>query len=138
MVRQGLQSAFHDPALADDAMVKRYVDMSRAPNHGDVLLDIMSGRAERSVATKETLAKISVPTLILWGRQDNLVPVDSATKFNDAIAGSKLIVYDNVGHLPQEEIPVRSADDLRPFLHAAFPETPSGAPLAAALPRKGA
>lgn len=136
MVRQGLQSAFYDPKLADEAMVKRYVDMSRAPNHGEVLLTLMSGRGERTVATKELLAKIAAPTLILWGRQDNLVAVESATKFNDAIPGSKLIIYDKVGHLPQEEIPVRSASDLRNFLHAAFPETPTGAPLAAALPRK--
>lgn len=133
MVRQGLEASFVDKALVDDAMVARYVRMSRAPGHGDVLLSIMTGSAERTLATKDLLAKIKAPTLILHGRQDNLVAVEGATKFNDAIAGSRLIIYDDVGHLPQEEIADRSAADLRAFMHAAFPETPAGAPLAAAM-----
>ena len=58
MVREGLQSAFADPALVDDAMVKRYVDMSRAPGHGEVLLALMTGNGERTAATKDLLAKI--------------------------------------------------------------------------------
>jgi pimeloyl-ACP methyl ester carboxylesterase len=134
MVRQGLEAAFVDKALVDDAMVARYVRMSRAPNHGAVLIAIASQREGRTPATKESLAAIKVPTLILQGKQDNLVAADGATKFNDAITGSRLILYDNVGHLPQEEIPQHSAEDLRAFLHAAFPEPPAGAPIAAALP----
>lgn len=132
MVRQGLEASFVNKALVDDAMVARYVRTSRAPGHGDVLLAIMTGSAERTLASKELLAPIKVPTLILHGRQDNLVAVEGATNFNDAITGSRLIIYDDVGHLPQEEIPERSAEDLRAFLHAAFPEPAAGAPLAAA------
>jgi pimeloyl-ACP methyl ester carboxylesterase len=134
MVRQGLEASFVDDSFVDDAMVARYVRMSRAPGHPDILLSIMSGRDARSLATKETLAKIRVPTLILHGRQDNLVDVAGATKFNDAIAGSRLIIYDDVGHIPQEEIADRSAADMRAFMHAAFPEPAAGAPLAAATP----
>jgi pimeloyl-ACP methyl ester carboxylesterase len=130
-VRQGLQASFANPALVDDAMVQRYVRMSRAPGHGDALLAIMTG--ERTIASKELLAGVKTPTLILQGRKDNLVPAEAAVKFNDAIAGSRLIIYEDAGHLPQEELPARSAGDLRSFLHAAFPETPAGAPIAAAL-----
>lgn len=131
-VRQGLEASFVNDTLVDDAMVKRYVDFSGLPNHGETLLAIMTG--ERTLATKELLAKITAPTLILHGKQDNLVDVAGGTKFNDAISGSRLIVYDDVGHLPQEEIPERSADDLRAFLRVAFPEPAAGAPLAAAKP----
>jgi pimeloyl-ACP methyl ester carboxylesterase len=131
-VRQGLKAAFVNQALVDDAMVKRYVDFSNLPNHGETLLAIMTG--ERTLATKEMLSKIAAPTLILHGRQDNLVAVDGGTKFNDAIAGSKLVIYDDVGHLPQEEIPERSAEDLRAWLHASFPEAAAGVALAASLP----
>jgi pimeloyl-ACP methyl ester carboxylesterase len=131
-VRQGLKASFVNDALVDDAMVKRYVDFSGLPNHGETLLAIMTGT--RTLATKDLLGKISAPTLILHGRQDNLVNVAGGTKFNDAIAGSRLIIYDDVGHLPQEEIPERSADDLRAFLRVAFPEPAAGAPLAPAKP----
>lgn len=131
-VRTGLKAAFVNQALVDDAMVKRYVDFSRLPNHGETLIAIMTG--DRTLATKEMLAKITAPTLILHGRQDHLVAVDGGTKFNDAITGSKLVIYEDVGHLPQEEIPERSAEDLRAFLHAAFPEPVAGVALSASMP----
>lgn len=132
-VRDGLRAAFVNQSLVDDAMVKRYVDFSRLPHHGETLVAIMTGRDERA-ASKDSLAKIAVPTLILHGREDHLVNVSGADKFHEAIAGSREIIYDGVGHLPQEEIPERSAEDLRAFLHAAFPEPAAGAPLAASLP----
>jgi pimeloyl-ACP methyl ester carboxylesterase len=134
MVRQGLKSTFVNKSLVDDAMVARYVDLSRAPNHRATLIAITLGIGDRDFATKEKLAPIAVPTLVLHGRRDNLVPVAGATLFGEAIKGSKVIIYEEVGHIPQEEIPARSAEDLRAFLHAAFPEPSAGVPLAAALP----
>lgn len=134
LVRSGLEASFVNQALVDDAMVARYVDMARAPNHRAVLLSITLNRDERAAATKEKLAKIAVPTLILHGDKDNLVPVSGATKFRDAIPGAQAVIYENVGHVPQEEIPSRSAQDLRTFLNSIEPEATAGAPLAAATP----
>lgn len=135
MVRQGIESAFVNQSLVDDAMLARYVDLSRAPNHRATLVAITLGFSARDLATKEKLATITVPTLVLHGKQDNLVPVEGATLFGEAIKGSNVIIYDQIGHVPQEEIPARSADDLRAFLRTAFPEASAGAPLAASLPR---
>ncbi|MBL8559394.1 MAG: alpha/beta hydrolase [Hyphomonadaceae bacterium] len=134
LVRGGLEASFVDKSLVDDAMVARYVDMARAPNHRAVLLAITLNRDERALATKEALARITAPTLILHGDQDNLVPVGGATLFRDAIPGAQAIIYENVGHIPQEEIPARSAQDLRTFLKRIEPEAVGGVPLAAAVP----
>jgi pimeloyl-ACP methyl ester carboxylesterase len=49
------------------------------------------------------LGEIRRPTLIIWGKQDGLIPVADAEKFNKGIAGSQLIVFDNCGHVPQFE-----------------------------------
>jgi pimeloyl-ACP methyl ester carboxylesterase len=57
--------------------------------------------------------------LILWGESDPLIEPNAAKKFSAAIGGSKLITYPNVGHLPQLEIPRRSAADVAAFLKAA-------------------
>lgn len=134
LIRAGLESTFVDKSLVDDAMVARYVNMARAPNHRDVLIAISTGRDERAGASKEKLAAITAPTLILHGEKDNLVPVAGAALFKAAIPGAQAIVYPDVGHIPQEEIPDRSAADLRAFLHALAPEPPAGVPLAAAAP----
>jgi pimeloyl-ACP methyl ester carboxylesterase len=65
---------------------------------------------------KAHIDAIKAPTLILWGEQDHLIPVASAYAFHKDIPGSKLIVYPATGHIPMEEVPDRSAADVRAFL----------------------
>ena len=48
---------------------------------------------------------ISVPTLLVWGRNDRVIPLSVGERFNGDIPNSKLVVLDNVGHVPQEEKP---------------------------------
>ncbi len=134
LVRGGLEASFVNKALVDDAMVARYVDMARAPNHRPVLISITTNRDNRAVATKDALSKITAPTLILHGAEDNLVPVAGATLFEQAIPGATAVIYENIGHVPQEEIPARSAQDLRTFLHRMEPEPVAGVPLSASVP----
>jgi pimeloyl-ACP methyl ester carboxylesterase len=117
LTRQGLEASFGDPTLVDDAMVSRYVEMSRAPGHRDILLQITLGYRTRNHATPERLAPLaSLPVLILHGDQDRLIPPEHARQFNDAISGSQLVMFENVGHIPQEEVPDESAAAVREFL----------------------
>jgi len=73
----------------------------------------------RPASTAQLLSAVKVPTLILWGESDPLIEPPAAKKFAAAIAGSKLITYPHVGHLPQLEIPQRSAADTAAFLKAS-------------------
>ena len=122
LIRSGLENSFADPELVTDEMVERYSAMSRAPCHREALLKIMSGTTLRVPASKERLSAITVPTLILHGDTDNLIPVAHAEKFADAIPGSKLIIYPETGHIPQEEQPVASVEDFRAFLATIYSE----------------
>jgi pimeloyl-ACP methyl ester carboxylesterase len=122
LIRSGLESSFANPDLVTDEMVERYSAMSRAPCHREALLKIMSGTTLRVPASKERLSAIAVPTLILHGDTDNLIPVAHAEKFADAIPGSKLIIYPETGHIPQEEQPAASVKDFRAFLATIYSE----------------
>ncbi|KRB82730.1 alpha/beta hydrolase [Sphingomonas sp. Root710] len=62
------------------------------------------------------LARVKAPTLILWGRADKVIPVAQADQLAAAIRGSQLIIYDDVGHAPQEEATAATLSDLRNFL----------------------
>jgi pimeloyl-ACP methyl ester carboxylesterase len=116
---QGLRSAFEpQPELATDAMVARYVELARAPGHKDIILGLMGSFDPKDAATKEKLAAIAAPTLVLHGTEDRLIPVSAAGKFGDAIPGAQVIIYDKVGHVPMEQIPDRSAADLAAWLKA--------------------
>ena len=51
------------------------------------------------------LSRVSIPTRIVWGREDRLVPLECAELYQKAIPGSDLVVIENCGHLPQVENP---------------------------------
>jgi pimeloyl-ACP methyl ester carboxylesterase len=96
------------------AVRHRWADFQRSPGHRAILM-ALNPRAQRQ-ATPELLGTIKVPTLVLHGESDVLIEPASARKFSAAIAGAKLITYPHVGHLPQIEIPQRSASDAAAFL----------------------
>jgi pimeloyl-ACP methyl ester carboxylesterase len=117
LIRSGLRGEVGDPTVITDAFIDRWAELQRAPGHRAILMSIQPGK--HSQATQEVLSTIEAPTLVLWGEIDPLIEVASAHKFAEAIPGAKLIVYPKVGHLPQVEIPQRSADDTAAFLAEA-------------------
>lgn len=117
LVRDGLEASFYNPALVDDTMLNRYVQLARAPGHREILLQITLGFQQRNHATPERLAALQMPVLILVGDTDRLVPPEHAQQFHSAIAGSELVTFAQTGHIPQEEKPDESATAVREFLY---------------------
>ncbi|CAM3207612.1 alpha/beta hydrolase [Nocardioides dubius] len=59
---------------------------------------------------------ITVPTLILWGADDDVLPREQATLLRAAIPGSRLVIYPDTGHLVLWEQPSRVAADIVEFI----------------------
>ena len=59
------------------------------------------------------LGEITVPTLLIWGAQDKLVPLAQGVRMNGAIFNSRQVAYPDIGHLPMEEAPVLPAAEAR-------------------------
>ena len=102
------------PALKADVVDKSLITPAFLDR--DILMGMNPGRTP---ATAEALGKLTVPTLVIHGEKDVIIQPESARKFAAAIPGAKLILYPDVGHLPQFEIPDRSAADVAAFLKAA-------------------
>jgi pimeloyl-ACP methyl ester carboxylesterase len=66
-------------------------------------------------ALPEMLAKIRVPTLIVWGQDDRIVPVECATLFHQAIPGARLEILDRCGHFAHLDQPEKLAATLQTF-----------------------
>jgi pimeloyl-ACP methyl ester carboxylesterase len=112
----GLKAAYLDESLVTDGLVTRYVDLARAPGRREMILAQQA--LPRRKATAATFAAIKVPTLVMHGDADSVIPVADGRGLAAAIPGAKLIVYPKVGHVPMEQIPDRSAQDLRAFVES--------------------
>ena len=114
LIDQGLKTDVYDRALITPAVVDRWAEFQRAPGHRTILMGL--DPASFSQASAGLLHDIDLPTLVLHGESDVMIEPASAQKFAAAIANAKLITYPKVGHLPQIEIPQRSAADVAQFL----------------------
>ena len=110
LIASGVRSAFAHPALVSEATIDRYWNLLRYPGNRQATVDRQSiGRAN---ATPAQLAALHVPTLILWGRDDQVLPLAGADFFARAIPGATKIVYPATGHIPMEEVADASAADV--------------------------
>jgi len=62
-----------------------------------------------------------MPSLIVWGRRDPIIPVHHAGAAHRGMPGSRLEVFDDAGHFPQLDEPVRFARTLRDFIDSTEP-----------------
>lgn len=73
-------------------------------------------RAIGGYDTRHRLPEIEIPTLVVWGMHDRIVPVEAAIGYHRLIAGSRLELFERTGHLPQMERPKRFNALLDDFL----------------------
>jgi pimeloyl-ACP methyl ester carboxylesterase len=114
LVTEGLNDAIVHKEIITDKMVDSYWDFARMSGTRAATLKRFGLDWSDDIATH--IADIKAPTLILWGAQDRLIPVEAAAKFHAAIPGSTLIVYPATGHIPMEEVAAQSAKDIAAFL----------------------
>jgi len=72
-------------------------------------------------ATDRLYLAAHVPTLIVWGARDTIIPISHARTAHDAIAGSRLVVFDDVGHFPHCDDPERFVETLVDFVDTTQP-----------------
>ena len=76
----------------------------------------------QSVSARDRLYLAArMPTLIVWGDRDRIIPIAHAYEAHEAIPNSRLEVIDGVGHFPHAEAPVRFVEVLRNFLRTTEP-----------------
>ncbi|TNE61292.1 MAG: alpha/beta hydrolase [Alphaproteobacteria bacterium] len=114
LVIEGLTKTVADPTIIDDAMIDRYWDLARHP--GNRRATGIRFAWYRDAKPTVNVDHIAMPTLILWGEKDSLIPVEVGYALQKRIRDSELVVYPNVGHIPMEEIPAISASAVNSFI----------------------
>jgi pimeloyl-ACP methyl ester carboxylesterase len=71
---------------------------------------------EKSADLITAIRGITIPTLIVWGRQDRVIPLRCGQRLHKDIPGSRLVLIDDCGHIPHEERPQETWAAIREFL----------------------
>lgn len=113
IVEKSVRNVYGDPSKVTPELVDLYMDMTLRAGNRQALGRRMDQGYSGNVAGLKTLA---IPTLILWGGQDRLVPLEFGQRFARDIKGSQLVVFDDLGHVPHEEDPMRTVAVVKTFL----------------------
>lgn len=113
LVRDSASASVEDQSLVTEAWVDRHYELLRMPGNREAFFARMIANREPELA--DTVAGISVPTLLLWGREDSFIPVASADAFAERIPDTQTVILDGVGHMPFLEAPDRTAELIGDF-----------------------
>lgn len=115
LVERSVTNVYGDPSKVTPELVDRYFELTLREGNRVAL-----GRSMDQVPAEGDTSKLrglTMPTLILWGRKDRLIPPENAQRFNTDIPNSTLLMFDALGHVPHEEDPRATVAALQRFLN---------------------
>lgn len=114
VIVQGLVAVYGDPAKITEPLVDRYFELTlREGNRAALVQRAQTWTPAEGVAK---VTGVTAPTLVLWGGRDRIIPLDNARRFAADIPGAQVQVFEDLGHVPQEEDPGRSVAPVLAFL----------------------
>lgn len=116
VVESSVNNVYGDPSRVTPELVDRYFELTTREGNRDALVERMRQLQPGTLA--ERITDITQPTLILWGKKDRLIPLQYGEQFQKDIAQSKLVIWEELGHVPHEEDPALAAKAILDFLGA--------------------
>lgn len=117
LVRLALEAAFHRHERIPGDAVRSYArPLKTAGGRYALVQTARQLLPPNPHAVTARYASITVPTLLLWGREDRIIPLAVGERLHRAIPRSTLCVLDDCGHIPQEERPEETLERIRCFL----------------------
>jgi pimeloyl-ACP methyl ester carboxylesterase len=111
LVKASIENVYFDKSKVNDLLVERYFELTLRAGNRQAFVDRFGMLADTAYTNIKTIPQ---PTLILWGANDLLIPVENAYKFHADLPNDTLVLLDNTGHTPMEESPLES---IAPVLH---------------------
>lgn len=123
LIKQALRKVYFEPADVNDDQIRAYADPIRARGGRYAVRatarQLVPDDADEIV---QRFPQLSMPTLLLWGRNDSVVPLDTAHRLLELLPKAELKVLERCGHIPSEERPEASLLEVQTFLSATSPE----------------
>lgn len=114
LIAQSLEQSVSVKSVASEAAVTRYWELLRYPGNRRATLKRFGYPYDPLTETE--IAAVTTPTLILWGEEDRLIPVEAGQWLAKTMPNNALVIYPKIGHLPHEEAVEATLGDLQPWL----------------------
>jgi pimeloyl-ACP methyl ester carboxylesterase len=111
-----LSKVFYGQGWRTDDAVRASFAWSMSKGDTWAIHSITTGNADQTEAVDGALGSISIPTLVVWGAEDQLVPIADGRDFAARIPGARMVVIPACGHAPCIENPEAFLAAVRPFL----------------------
>jgi pimeloyl-ACP methyl ester carboxylesterase len=118
-VRTKMEEIFYDPALVTPEWVSAVKHV--VTRRSTALRVVQFARAAKRHNVEADLLRITVPTLLVWGKDDRITPPDVAERFHALIPDSELVFITNCGHAPMLERPEAFNETVEEWLRETAP-----------------
>jgi pimeloyl-ACP methyl ester carboxylesterase len=112
--RDFAESAWHDPSGITEQVWEGYTRPLQAENWDRALWNLTT--ASRDLRLDEQLDRLQLPTLVITGDDDRIVPTEQSVRLAGELPDATLVVIPNCGHVPHEECPQAFLEALEVFL----------------------
>ena len=113
-IKKKAENIFYDPKIATKELVDEVFDIVNDRNKAIRIVVTAKSAVRHNLADK--LHQIQIPTLLIWGKEDNVTPLFVGEKFNELIENSTLHIVEQCGHAPMMEKPEEFNAHLEAFL----------------------
>ncbi len=113
-IKNKTEATFYRPEVATKELVDEVFDIVNDRNKAIRIVATSKSAVRHNLGDK--LGEIEAPTLLIWGREDNVTPAFVGEKFHELIKNSKLIFVEECGHAPMMEHPKQFNQHLETFL----------------------
>jgi pimeloyl-ACP methyl ester carboxylesterase len=113
LIKKSLEGVYYNQNLIEETTITRYHELLLCEGNRKAALSLFKNPF---VQNTELIKTIETPTLIIWGKEDGLINFENAYNFNKDIKKSKLVIFEKVGHVPNEEAPQKVADAIYDFI----------------------
>jgi len=113
-IKERVEYTFHDPNIATGELVSQVLSITTDMAKCLGVLRVAKSTQRHYVA--DLLTNIKAPTLLIWGKEDRITPINVALEFESLLPGAKLVVLNDCGHAPMMEKPVEFNVVLQAYL----------------------
>lgn len=110
-----IEGVIYDETIIDSDMIKGYFKPLKMDGALEAFFDLVKSLDTYEFYYEE-VKTIKKSTLIIWGENDKIIPVEDAYRLHRDMENSKLVIFEKCGHAPQEEIPEKVAEVIDEFL----------------------